>query len=143
MAARLDSSQAIVLGFSAAAWLALGAIAVLSPATYRQTFGATSPHLPWPAVALGAGGAMAILAVGVLRRWTWVFWVVLLAFLAGGLRVPLALLQLAGTLGTRAPHWFVALQGALGAAQVAIGIVLLRTSRRAGAWGSRVSPDAA
>jgi hypothetical protein len=35
-----------------------------------------------------------LLAVGVLRRWRWTFWLVLVAFLAGVLRVPVAILQL-------------------------------------------------
>jgi hypothetical protein len=49
--------------------------------------------------------------VGVLRRWRWTFWLILVAFLAGVLRVPVAILQLAGFLHASAPTWHVVFQG--------------------------------
>jgi hypothetical protein len=38
-----------------------------------------------------------MLAVGVVRRWRWTFWLILVAFLFGVLRVPVAALQLTGS----------------------------------------------
>jgi hypothetical protein len=38
-----------------------------------------------------AGTAVLLLAVGVLRRWRWTFWLILVAFLAGAVRVPVAI----------------------------------------------------
>jgi hypothetical protein len=75
--------------------------------------------------------------VGVVRRWRWVFWLVLLAFLAGALRVPVAILELAGLLPAAAPGWYVVLQGGLGLVQLALGLGLLAGYRRAGIWGDR------
>jgi hypothetical protein len=41
-------------------------------------------------------GFITLLGIGVLRRWRWTFWLILVAFLAGVLRVPVAILQLMG-----------------------------------------------
>ena len=51
-------------------------------------------------------GFIGLLAFGVLRRWRWTFWLVLVAFLAGILRVPVAILQLTGVLATDVPAWY-------------------------------------
>ena len=58
------------------------------------------------------------------------------AFLAGILRVPVAVLQLTGVLAADVPAWYVAFQGVIGLAQVAIGLAMLAGYRRAGVWGS-------
>jgi hypothetical protein len=77
-----------------------------------------------------------LLAVGVLRRWRWIFWLILLAFLAGVLRVPVAILQLAGVLPVNVPSWYVVFQGLIGVAQLAIGLVMLADYRRCGVRGA-------
>jgi hypothetical protein len=77
-----------------------------------------------------------LLTVGVLRRWRWTFWLILVAFLAGVLRVPVAILQLAGVLHASTPGWYVLFQGLIGLAQLAIGLAMLAGYRRADAWGA-------
>jgi hypothetical protein len=72
--------------------------------------------------------------VGVLRRWT--FWLVLVAFILGVLRVPASLLQLAGLLPASGPAWYTLLQAFLGLLQFAIGLAMIGGYRRAGTWGS-------
>jgi hypothetical protein len=79
---------------------------------------------------------IALLAVGVLRRWRWLFWLILLAFLAGVLRVPVAVLQLTGVLSANVPSWYVVFQGLIGLAQLAIGLLMLAGYRRSGVWGA-------
>jgi len=77
-----------------------------------------------------------VLGVGVVRRWRWTFWLVLVAFLAGLLRVPASGMELAGLLPATGPEWYVALQGAIGLVQFAIGVAMLSGFRRAGVWGA-------
>jgi hypothetical protein len=73
----------------------------------------------------------------VLRRWRWTFWLILGAFLIGGLlRVPASLLELAGVLPAAGPTWYVKFQILLGLVQVAIGLLMLADYRRAGPWGT-------
>lgn len=75
-----------------------------------------------------------LLAAGVLRRWRWTFWLILVAFLAGVLRVPVAILQLVGVMPANAPSWYVAFQGLIGFAQLAIGLAMLTGYCRSGVW---------
>ena len=77
-----------------------------------------------------------LLGVGVVRRWRWTFWLVLVAFLFGVLRVPVAILQLTGILAANGPTWYVAFQGLLGVLQFAIGLAMVAGYRRAGVWGA-------
>jgi hypothetical protein len=77
-----------------------------------------------------------LLSVGVLRRWRWAFWLILVAFLAGVLRVPVAILQLAGVLPANVPAWYVVIQGLIGLAQLTIGLAMLAGYRRCGLWGA-------
>ncbi len=79
---------------------------------------------------------LAGLAIGVVRRWRWIFWLILVAFLAGVLRLPASALELAGVLPLQGPAWYVALQGAIGMVQFAIGLAMMRGYRRGGPWGS-------
>jgi hypothetical protein len=79
---------------------------------------------------------LAVLAIGVLRRWRWMFWLVVVAFLAGSLRVVALPLQLAGLAPAPGPAWYTVFQAAVGVIQVAIALVLLRGYRKAGAWGA-------
>jgi hypothetical protein len=76
-----------------------------------------------------------VLAVGVVRRWRWTFWLILVAFLFGVLRVPVAALQLTGVLATDTPVWYVLYQGLLGVAQFGIGLTMTVGYRRSGLWG--------
>jgi hypothetical protein len=64
------------------------------------------------------------------------FWLVLVAFLAGVLRVPVAILQLTGILAADAPRWYVSFQELLRVLQLAIGLAMVAGYRRAGVWGS-------
>jgi hypothetical protein len=84
------------------------------------------------AVLAGLTTFIGLLTVGVLRRWRWIFWLVLVAFLAGILRVPAAILQLTGVMDADVPTWYVIFQGVIGLAQVAIGLAMLAGYRRAG-----------
>jgi hypothetical protein len=74
--------------------------------------------------------------LGVLRRWRWTFWLILVAFGFGVLRVPLAILQLTGVLNVSTPSWYVLLQGLIGLAQFAIAFAMLVGYRRSGVWGT-------
>jgi hypothetical protein len=60
----------------------------------------------------------------------------LLAFLAGVLRVPVAILQLTHVLSTNVPSWYVVFQGLIGLVQLAIGLAMLFGYRRSGVWGA-------
>ena len=66
-----------------------------------------------------------LLGIGVVRRWRWTFWLIVVAFIAGVLRVPASILQLSGVLPSESPSCYVLLQAIMGLMQVAIGLAML------------------
>jgi len=126
-----------VLGFVVAAWMVLLAILVLAPDIYAQALkplGQTSAVRTSFFVVLTV--FIALLAMGVLRRWRWMFWLIVLAFLAGPLRTLASILELVRIVPTGGPGWYAVLQGIIGLVQLGIGLALLRGYRRAGVWGA-------
>jgi hypothetical protein len=84
--------------------------------------------------------AEAILIAGILRRWHWLFWALLVAFGASAIRVPLLPLQLAHLIPGGDPPWYALLQAGIGLVQAAIAAWMLRLYRRHGVWASQRSP---
>jgi hypothetical protein len=134
----INRVQALVLGFLLMAWISLIAILVAAPEVYEQRL----RSLPGPqrivdivfVVALTA--FIVLLSIGVLRRWRWMFWLILLAFLFGVLRIPVAVLQLSGQMTPDGPPWYVIMQGVIGVVQVLIALAMVFGYRRSGVWGS-------
>ncbi|HEX3605247.1 MAG TPA: hypothetical protein VH134_04950 [Candidatus Dormibacteraeota bacterium] len=135
---RVNRTQAAVLAFFVLAWLTLVSILVAAPETVNGAL-RLSPGGGGRAAGLvvtaGLTAFIALLGVGVVRRWRWMFWLVLAAFLAGLLRVPASALQLAGILPSNGPTWYALLQGAIGILQFVIGLAMLAGLRRGGPWG--------
>ena len=134
----VNRTQALVLGFFLMALTSLAIILAAAPEIYDQALRLPSNSPRWMALTLLDVLAVFIglLAVGVVRRWRWCFWLILVAFLAGVLRVPVAGLQLSGVLAADGPTWYVVFQGLLGVLQFAIGLAMVAGYRRAGVWGA-------
>jgi hypothetical protein len=135
----LNRTQQLVLGFFVSAWVALIAILAAAPEVYEQLLHLPGgePKLPMLAFLTALSTFLMLLGVEVVRRWRWTFWLVLVAFLIGGvLRVPASILQLREMLPTDFPAWYLMLQALIGVVQVAIGILMVVGYRRDGVWGS-------
>jgi hypothetical protein len=133
----VNRTQALVLGFFVVALASLVVILVAAPEVYDQALRLREGSAAMEVGFLAALTAfIGLLTVGVLRRWRWIFWLVLVAFFAGVLRVPVAVLQLTGVLAADVPAWYVIFQGVIGLVQVAIGLAMLAGYRRSGVWGS-------
>jgi hypothetical protein len=127
-----------VLGFFILAWASLVTILIATPEVYDQAL-----HLPASdrrlfelAFLAALSIFLTLLGVGVVRRWRWTFWLIVVAFIAGVVRVPASILQLSGVLPVESPTWYVLLQAFIGLVQVAIGLAMLAGYRRSGVWGS-------
>jgi hypothetical protein len=133
----VDRTQSLVLGFFAVVWISLVAILLVDPAIYDSAMKLPAgDHRVADLAFLGAISAfIALLVVGVLRRWRWTFWLILVAFLLGVLRVPASVLALAGVLPAAGPTWYVLFQAILGLVQFAIGLLMLADYRQVGPWG--------
>jgi hypothetical protein len=127
----------LVVGFFVLVWIALVAVLVIYPEVYTQTLrrvGADSLAIE-SAFVITLSVFIALIVVGVVRRWQWTFWLVLIAFFFGVLRVPASALQLAGMMPASGPTWYEALQGVIGFGQFLIAIAMFAGYRRAGVWG--------
>ena len=133
----VNRTQSLVLGFFVVVWISLVVILLVEPGIYDSAMKLPAgDHRLADLAFLGAITAfIALLVVGVLRRWRWTFWLILVAFLFGVLRVPASVLALAGVLPAAGPTWYVLFQALLGLVQFAIGLLMLADYRRVGTWG--------
>jgi hypothetical protein len=133
----VNRTQALVIGFFAVAWVSLLVIVAVAPEVYDRTLQASEgDRAVEVAFVVVLSAFIALLAFGVLRRWRWLFWLILAAFLAGLLRVAASVLELTGTLPAQGPAWYTVYQAALGVAQFSIALAMLVGYRRRGVWGA-------
>jgi hypothetical protein len=134
----INRTQGLVLGFFVVAWIAL-VVMLAASADVRQVVDRRMPGAAEPATVVFVVALLAfltVLAIGVLRRWRWVFWLVLVAFAAGLVRIPVAVLQLSGRMVPEGPDWYVIVQGVVGVIQVGVAVAMFAGYRRSGPWGS-------
>jgi hypothetical protein len=135
----MNRTQALVLGFAIFSWMGLAAILVGAPDVYDTNFrplglaGLPAVRLAFLAVVTCL---LAVLAIGTLRRWRWTFWLVLVVFAAGVLRVPIFALQALGAISSDVPLWYAGVQAIVGIVQVAIAAAMFLGYRRHGPWGA-------
>jgi hypothetical protein len=134
----IDRVQALVLAFFLMAWISLVAILVAAPEVYERRLRSLpgAQHIVDVVFVVALTAFIAFLSIGVLRRWRWAFWLILIAFLLGVLRVPVAVLQLSGQMTPDGPTWYVIVQGVIGVVQVVIALAMILAYRRSGVWGS-------
>ncbi len=131
----INRTQVLVLGFFLVVWATLVVLFAVVPGDYYRAMNLSSAGAGLLFL-VGISAFIALLGVGVLRRWRWMFWLIAIAFLFGVLRVPATFLMLEGVLPTDGPTWYVLYQGVLGVVQFAIAVLMLVGYRRAGTWGA-------
>src|SRR5207244_366737 len=97
--AAVSRLQAALIGFFACAALTLVATYAAAPTVYADTLPIDADTLARhpPGLTLFVGtilGMIAVLIVGIARRWPWIFWLVLIANASAALHLPVTLLQL-------------------------------------------------
>jgi len=132
--------KAILIASFAAYWLVVAVLLVAARPVVDhlldQQIGVAGDHLPAEITSfLALTGLLLLLSVGVIRGWRWLFWLILVAYLAGILRVPAALLELAQKVPAQGPAWYVGLTAIVGLLQFCIALAMLVSYRRAGTWG--------
>jgi hypothetical protein len=118
----MSRRQALVLGFVIVSWIALVAILVGAPELYDAELKPLGlAGLPDVRLAFLAAitSLLVLLAIGTLQRWRWTFWLVLVAFAAGALRVPVVGLRALRVIPLDVPPWYAGFQAVIGVVQVA------------------------
>ena len=133
----INLTQQLVLGFFGLVWISFVAILIFTPAVYVDTLRRVpgDPHVIEAITFVALSALIALLVVGVVLRRRWAFWLILIAFAFGALRIPASLLQLAGMMAATGPAWYEAYQGLIGIAQLAIALAMFSGYRKAGPWG--------
>jgi hypothetical protein len=139
--------QGGVIAFFCAVALSLIAIYVLAPRTYTSILGAkVAASENHPLIATVFCGAIllfiAVLIVGVLRRWRWLYWLLVLAFTFSALQIPAGALELTGVLPDPFPAWYTVYRTIVAAAEVGLGTWMLLVWRRWGVWAEGRLPRA-
>jgi hypothetical protein len=136
VSAGISRVKGAALGLFAVYWVIVVLVWLIARPDFDQVAGLGGGQLGVEIPLLVALSALlTFLSIGVLRGWRWTFWVILLAYLAGILRVPAAALELAGTLPRQGPAWYVVLTAIVGLAQFAVAVAMLAGYRRSGPWG--------
>jgi hypothetical protein len=133
--------QAGVIGFFSVVALSLVIIYALRPAIYVSVLGAKAPSTAsHPLIATIFLVAIllfiAVLVVGVLQCWRWLFWLLMAAFLFSALQLPAGALELAGVLSRMFPAWYTIYRSLVALAEVGLGVWLLVVWRRWGVWAA-------
>ena len=86
----INRVQAFVLAFLLLAWTSLVAILVAAPEVYEQRLRSLpgAQRIVEIVFVVALTAFILLLSIGVLRRWRWTFWLILIAFLFGVLRIP-------------------------------------------------------
>jgi hypothetical protein len=135
-AAMINRIKAVVLAFFVLYWVSVLLIWIAARPVFDQVGGLSRDQLP-----AEVGGVVVLtalftlLSVGIVRGWRWTFWLILVAFLAGILRVPIAVFELAGKAPQQGPAWFVVLTAVVGLIQFGIALAMLAGYRKSGVWG--------
>lgn len=137
--------QAGVITFFGVVALSLIVIYVLRPGVYTQVLGVTAPATePHPPLATAFCAAIllfiALLVVGVARRWRWLYWLLTLAFTLSALQLPAGALELAGVLPDPFPAWYTIYRSVIAGGEAALGIWLIVVWRRWGVWAEGRRP---
>jgi len=137
----MNHTKVFVLALFAGYWVFLVVLLVTARGFYDSQL-PQEVRLPgnnqWPGeigTLLVATALFAVLSIGVIRSWRWTFWLILIVFLVGIVRVPAAALQLAGSVPRQDPVWAAVLQAVVGLIQFVIAVTMLAGNRKAGVWG--------
>ena len=128
-----------LFAFFLLAALFLVVVYVAAPSIYTNTLLLEpSPTDRYPAAAtlflVGIGVFLAILMVGVVRHWRWVFWLLLVAFGFMILEIPVTILQLTGVLPSLFSVWYSLVRMGGSMITVVIAVWMLHIYRHYGVW---------
>jgi hypothetical protein len=133
---RLERS---LIAFFLLAALFLVVVYVVDPSIYTQTLllqPSPTDRYPFPATLfmIGILVFIAVLIVGVVRHWRWLFWLLLVAFGFSVLEIPATILQLTGVVPNLFPAWYSLCRMGVAIIEVVIAVWMGQIYRHYGVW---------
>lgn len=132
--------ETAMMAFFGLAILCLLIVYIIDPTIYVQTL-SLSPSTTdrYPVVInlfiAGIFALIGLLIFGIIRHWRWVFWVMLIAFSASIIQIPVTLLQVTGVMPDVYPRWYSLFRLAIAFVEVGIAIWMIQIYRQRGVWG--------
>jgi hypothetical protein len=128
-----------MIAFFILAALSLLVVYLADPSIYAQSLSlASSPADRYPVpVTLFLVSILAVIALlilGVVRHWRWVFWLLLVAFASSALQIPVTLLQVAARLPSSDPLWYSLLRMGVAVIELALAVWMIQIYRHEGVW---------
>jgi hypothetical protein len=108
----INRTQVLVLSFFGLVWTSLVILFVAAPEVYGRALGLSSADARLLFL-VAISVFITLLGMGLIRRWRWTFWLILVAFVFGPLRVVASVLALGGVLPADGPTWYVLYQALL------------------------------
>jgi hypothetical protein len=132
----INRMKGLVLALFVAYWVAVIVIWIADRSVFDEVGGLSRGQVGAEAAeVLALTVLLMLLSVGIVRGWRWLFWLIMIAFLAGIFRVPAAALELAGKIPHQGPAWYVVLTAIVGTVQFVIALAMAAGYRRSGIWG--------
>jgi hypothetical protein len=131
--------ERILIAFFLLTILFLLVVYVAAPSIYTQTLSLhPSPTDRYPlSVTLFLIAILvfiAILIVGVVRHWRWLFWLLLVAFGFSIFQIPVTILQLTDVIPDPFPVWYSLCRMGVAIIEVAIAVWMVQIYRHYGVW---------
>ncbi len=131
--------ERILLAFFLLATLFMLVVYFVAPSIYTNTLLLQPPptdHYPLAATLFLVGILVfiAVLMVGVVQHWRWLFWLLLVAFGFMILEIPATILQLTGVLPNLFPVWYSLCRMGVSIIAVVIAIRMFHIYRHYGVW---------
>ncbi|HZR42547.1 MAG TPA: hypothetical protein VFB12_20670 [Ktedonobacteraceae bacterium] len=128
-----------VIAFFILAALSLLVVYVASPSIYVQSLSLTSSPadrypIPVTLFLVGILAVIALLILGVVRHWRWLFWLILIAFTGSVIQIPVEGLQLLGVFPNPYPVWYSLFRGGVGFIELGFVFWMIQTYRHQGVW---------
>ncbi len=131
--------ERILVAFFLLATLFLLVVYVAAPSIYTETLllhPSPTDRYPLPVTLFLVAilVLIAVLIVGVVHHWRWLFWLILLAFGFSILEIPATLLQLTGVVPGRLPVWYSLCRMGVAIIEGVIAVWMGQVYRHQGVW---------
>jgi hypothetical protein len=128
-----------MIAFFILAALSLMVVYLADPSIYAQSLSLTSSPadrypVPVTLFLVGILVLIALLILGIVRHWRWVFWLMLIAFAGSALHIPITLLQMTGVLPSADPLWYGLFRTGVAVVELALAVWMIHIYRHEGVW---------